>query len=566
MDGKCLWDEREPSPDLSQPVEVSPTGRFLRVRSTQYPEELGRSPWKVIYKALDSESGCQVSWHEISLNHIQSEDLPRLQEDLDELRSLRHDNLINWVDQWLSLPGNAMIFITELMPEGSLREYLQKIKAPRLKVLKLWVKQLLSALHYLHSRKPFPYVYGHLQPESLFYIPSSGKLKIGGLGKSAVLHCSHGQLHTRRYEYNSPESMQGEASPSADIYSLGMCVLEICTQSAPYDECKTPMSVKRRVITGHKPLVLDRIADEDVKEFIGLCLSPAEHRPTAESLLNHPFFNDAGNSGSRPVQLKAKCEGVSTHHNDTSTIEMEMMIPPTNGRSQRRIEFPFDLDTDTPEAVAEEMVEELHLPQELTPTLSKQISNHLAPIFYDSFGSSHGSSHDGHIDSREMVRLLANLDQIHSPASESRGSFANAFTSASKGSPMSSRSLSPMEAKAEPMQKKIANKVIPTVKLQEDESDTQPFSPNVPQSPRTTITLIKCGQENNEEDVRMLQTALLGLYPASLHANGVYGKKTEALVRRFQEERELDVTGVVTGELWTRICGEYRTRKAKGEM
>lgn len=179
MEEKCLWDDREPSPDLSQAVEVSPNGRFLRVSLTQYQEELGRSPWKVVYKALDSESGCQVSWHEVSLSHIRSEDLPRLQEDLDELRTLRHDNLINWLHQWMSLRGNAMVFITELIPEGSLREYLQKIKAPRLKVLKQWVKQLLSALHYLHSRKPFPYVYGHLQPENLFYIPSSGRLKIG---------------------------------------------------------------------------------------------------------------------------------------------------------------------------------------------------------------------------------------------------------------------------------------------------------------------------------------------------------------------------------------------------
>jgi len=565
MEETCLWDNREPSPDLSQTVEVSPNGRFLRVSLTQYQEELGRSPWKVVYKALDSESGCQVSWHEVSLSHIRGEDLPHLQEDLDELRTLRHDNLINWVHQWMSLRGNSMIFITELIPEGSLREYLQKIKAPRLKVLKLWVKQLLSALHYLHSRKPFPYVYGHLQPENLFYIPSSGRLKIGGLGRSAVLHSSHGQVYTRRYEYNSPEAMQGEPSPGVDIYSLGMCVLEICTQSAPYDECKTPMSVKRRVIAGHKPLALGRIVDEDVKEFIGLCLAPIEHRPAAEELLRHPFFNDTGEAGSRPVQLKAKCEGVSPHRNETFTIEMEMMIPPANGRSQRRIEFPFDLDTDTPDAVAEEMVEELHLPQELTPTLSRQISSHLGPIFYEPLSPSRDYYPDEdartrHIDAREMKQLLANLDQIHSPASESQGSFANALTSESKGSLMSSRSLSPMEAKTESVSKKVSQK-LPLVVNTQEESDM-----HVPQSPRTTITLIKCGHDNSDEDVRMLQTALLALYPTGLHTNGVYGKKTEALVRRFQEERELEVTGVVTTELWTRICGEYRLRKLRGEV
>jgi len=523
----------------------------------------------VVYKALDSESGCQVSWHEVSLCHIRSEDLPRIQEDLDEIRTLRHDNLINWVDQWVSLRGNAMVFITELIPEGSLREYLQKIKAPRLKVLKQWVKQLLNALLYLHSRKPFPYVYGHLQPENLFYIPGSGRLKIGGLGKSVVFHNGPGQVCTRRYEYSSPETLQGEHSPSADIYSLGMCVLEICTQSVPYDECKTPMAIKRRVITGHKPLALGRIVDEDVKEFIELCLAPREHRPTAEELLANPFFNDTGDSGSLPVQLTAKCDGISPQRSESSTIEVEMIIPPSNGRSQRRIEFPFDLDTDTPEGVAEEMVEELHLPQELTPTLSKQISSHLAPIFFDSQSPSHDSlpeEDQGHIDPKEMVKLLASLEHTHSPVSDSRSSFANTLTSASKGSLVSSRSLSPIEAKTEPAQKKGNRKAPLSVNTQRDDSDGQRMSPNVPQSPHTAITLIKYGHDNNEEDVRMLQTALLWIYPSGLHINGVYGKKTEAQVKRFQEERELEVTGVVTPDLWNRICGEYRTRKARGEV
>lgn len=568
MDEQCIWDERAPSPDQSQPVETSPNQRYIRVIPTQYSEELAKSPWKVVYRALDRESGCQVSWHEVSLTHIPSEDIPRLQEDLDEIRTLKHENLINWVDQWVSLRGNAMVFITELIPEGSLREYLQKIKAPRLKVLRQWTRQILNALHYLHSRRPFPYVYGHLQPENLFYIPSSGTLKIGGLGKSIVFHNYHGIVCNRRFEYISPEALQGEPSPSLDIYSLGMCILEICTHSAPYEECKTPLAVKRRAIAGHKPLVLERILDEDVKEFIEMCLAPAEHRPTAEALLQHAFFNDTEESRSRPVQLKAKCEGTSHPVSESSTIELEMIIPPANGRAQRRIEFPFDLDSDTPDAVAEEMVEELHLPHELTPTLSKQISTHLAPLMFESQSPTHDSHSEeeqgrGRIDAKEMMQLLAGLEQVHSPTSESRSSYANAFTSASKGSLMSSRSLSPIEAKTEPPQKKLAKKAPPKVSTQKEEPETSPL---VPQSPHTAITVIKTGQDNSEEDVRMLQTALLSIYPGSLHLNGIYGKKTEALVKRFQEERELDVTGVVTADLWMRICREHRMKKARADM
>ena len=57
---------------------------------------------------------------------------------------------------------------------------------------------------------------------------------------------------------------------------------------------------------GKLPDSLERVKDERVSEFIGLCLAPASVRPSAADLLTHPFLsaNDpADTTLKQPVDL-----------------------------------------------------------------------------------------------------------------------------------------------------------------------------------------------------------------------------------------------------------------------
>ena len=75
-------------------------------------------------------------------------------------------------------------------------------------------------------------------------------------------------------EFMSPEVFNENYGPKADVYSFGMCVLEMVTNHTPYRECNNPGAVYKKVIEGIYPRDLDRILDEDVKAFITLCISP----------------------------------------------------------------------------------------------------------------------------------------------------------------------------------------------------------------------------------------------------------------------------------------------------
>lgn len=85
----------------------------------------------------------------------------------------------------------------------------------------------------------------------------------------------------------APEIYDGDENygPSCDIYSLGMSVLEMSTQRTPYEECKNPAQVCKKVSAGILPASLDMILNEELKEFILKCLRKADERPTAAELL-----------------------------------------------------------------------------------------------------------------------------------------------------------------------------------------------------------------------------------------------------------------------------------------
>lgn len=92
---------------------------------------------------------------------------------------------------------------------------------------------------------------------------------------------------------NAPEIYDKKAlDTKADIYSLGMCLTEIITRSAPYAECKGVYSkIARLKMLGMPPLCLLRVKHPLALQFIHTCLrSDPDERPTADELLRHPFF------------------------------------------------------------------------------------------------------------------------------------------------------------------------------------------------------------------------------------------------------------------------------------
>lgn len=270
-------------------VEVDPTGRYGR-----YNEILGKGSSKTVYRAFDEHRGMEVAWNRVPVHDFLRSpgELERLYGEIHLLRSLRHRAVMRLHASWADAPRRAVCFVTELFTSGTLRQYRQRHRRVGAAAVRHWCRQILDGLAYLHARG---IIHRDLKCDNIFVNGSQGQVKIGDLGLAAVrrrqtasppyaAHC------VGTPEFMAPEVYAEDYDELADVYSFGMCVLEMVTLEYPYSECAHPVQIYKKVTSGIKPAALYKVKDPAVRRLIDKCLAPASRRPTAAELLNDPFL------------------------------------------------------------------------------------------------------------------------------------------------------------------------------------------------------------------------------------------------------------------------------------
>ncbi|XP_069823149.1 serine/threonine-protein kinase WNK2 isoform X4 [Dendropsophus ebraccatus] len=331
-------------------VSTSPDGRFLK-----FDIEIGRGSFKTVYKGLDTETWVEVAWCELQDRKLTKLERQRFKEEAEMLKGLQHPNIVRFYDFWEScLKGKkCIVLVTELMTSGTLKTYLKRFKVMKPKVLRSWCRQILKGLHFLHTRAP-PIIHRDLKCDNIFITGPTGSVKIGDLGLATLKRASFAKSVIGTPEFMAPEMYEEHYDESVDVYAFGMCMLEMATSEYPYSECQNAAQIYRKVTSGVKPASFEKVSDPEIKEIIGECICKnKEERYEIKDLLSHAFF--AEDTGVR-VELAEE------DHGRKSTIALRLWVedpkklkgkPKDNGA----IEFTFDLEKETPEDVAQEMVE-----------------------------------------------------------------------------------------------------------------------------------------------------------------------------------------------------------------
>ncbi|GAB4861564.1 hypothetical protein Ancab_036757 [Ancistrocladus abbreviatus] len=390
-------------------VEKDPTGRYVR-----FSEVLGKGAFKTVYKAFDEVDGIEVAWNRVKIDDVlqSPEGLEKLYSEVHLLKSLKHENIIKLYDSWVDNKKKTVNMITELFTSGNLRQYRMKHKNVDMKAVKNWARQILRGLVYLHSHSP-PIIHRDLKCDNIFINGNHGEVKIGDLGLATVMQQPTARSVIGTPEFMAPELYEEEYNELVDIYSFGMCMLEMVTFEYPYSECKNPAQIFKKVTSGIKPASLEKVQDSQVKEFIEKCLVPASERLPAKELLKDPFLQldnpkvpirdpvqmrnqltkresvpklrpdsmdidpeyklhamSSSTENSCPSPHDQSLELTKTHmknefrlrgrKTDDNSISLTLRIADSSGRV-KNIHFLFYLDTDTAESVAAEMVEQLEL-------------------------------------------------------------------------------------------------------------------------------------------------------------------------------------------------------------
>ncbi|KAJ8748578.1 hypothetical protein K2173_003479 [Erythroxylum novogranatense] len=390
-------------------VEKDPTGRYVR-----YHEVLGKGAFKTVYKAFDEVDGIEVAWNQVSIDDVLKtpEDLEKLYSEVHLLRSLKHENIIKLYNSWVDEKKKTVNMITELFTSGNLRQYRKKHRNVDMKAIKNWARQILRGLIYLHGHNP-PIIHRDLKCDNVFVNGNHGEVKIGDLGLATVMQQPTAKSVIGTPEFMAPELYEEEYNELVDIYSFGMCMLEMVTFEYPYCECNNPAQIFKKVTSGVKPASLNKVSDPQMKEFIEKCLAPASERLPASELLKDSFLQpensmepvrdplllpkkypgslSLSNSGPLSMDMDTDIEQICLSANDGSkndssnwpvlefqrahknnefrlrgeknddnSVSLTLRIADPSGRV-RNIHFLFYLDSDTALSVASEMVEQLEL-------------------------------------------------------------------------------------------------------------------------------------------------------------------------------------------------------------
>lgn len=188
------------------------------------------------------------------------------QQEVQILRKLEHPHLVTLIGVCLE----AWALVYEYLPNGSLQDCLfQKstIHSLNWKTRARIISEIASALLFLHSSIPGNIVHGDLKPENIL-LNSELLCKISDYGicrlvPEGTLRCPSFRQYTEpkgAFPYTDPEFRRtGILTPSSDIYSFGLIILQLLTGRTP---AELTTEVRKAVSYGNLASILDSSAGE----------------------------------------------------------------------------------------------------------------------------------------------------------------------------------------------------------------------------------------------------------------------------------------------------------------
>lgn len=333
-------DSGEETEEENEVIEESSDGRWAKRNKKVNQNDIPAIDHS--YVAMDTENGYEVVWNEIEISKKRCSKLsePTLKKIFTNLMNINHANIIKFHHYWEDIDKNnsrRIVFITEYMPSGSLKQFLRKAKKTdqpiKRPTWRRWCVQLLTALHYLHNCEP-PIIHRELSSDTVF-IQQSGLIKVGCIAPDIV----HTHVKTRDPKYMksieqfmAPELLESTVlvnnsyGPPVDIYSFGMIALEMFNIDLGGNgdtHQVTPELIEQ---------CINNLEDEKQQDFIRLCLkrNPNE-RPTAYQLLFHPLIFEFPS-----LKLLTAHKFVKTHLIESADFNFEYSISEYRNRLNAR--------------------------------------------------------------------------------------------------------------------------------------------------------------------------------------------------------------------------------------
>lgn len=328
---KCIRKSRMFSKLSPPPHSVnSPTAPTIRWRKG---EMIGCGAFGQVYMGMNLDSGELLAVKQVLIvaNNASKEKaqahIKELEEEVKLLKNLSHPNIVRYLGTVKE--EETLNILLEFVSGGSISSLLGKFGSFPEAVIRMYTKQLLLGLDYLHKNG---IMHRDIKGANIL-VDNRGCIKLADFGASkqvVELATVTGAKSMKGTPYwMAPEViLQTGHSFSADIWSVGCTIIEMATGKPPWSEQYQEVAALFHIgSTKSHPPIPDHLSAE-AKDFLLQCLQKEpELRPTACDLLQHPFVTRESLQ-SLPVAYPSSMENMRVP--PIPTDEKDMDISPSS--------------------------------------------------------------------------------------------------------------------------------------------------------------------------------------------------------------------------------------------
>ncbi len=228
------------------------------------------------------------------LRRLDRASLDLLQHDVETNLSLSHPHILTFKS--FEVYNETPYLVMPYMDKGSLGSRIQEERTLTEQEIALLLKQIGSALHYLHTRQP-AYLHQNTKPDNIL-VADDGTFRLADAGLSqrtrSALYRSVGVANAQQAAYAPPEQFtaQPTAKAASDIFSFGVTLYEMCTGQQPWLG-GGGLTLVQGAAVPYIPDTYSRV----LSNIVRACMEVAwEKRPSAEELeAEGDYFLQHGN-------------------------------------------------------------------------------------------------------------------------------------------------------------------------------------------------------------------------------------------------------------------------------
>ncbi|WOK99821.1 mitogen-activated protein kinase kinase kinase NPK1-like [Canna indica] len=281
-----------PPPPPSAEKDIAPPIRWRK------GELIGCGAFGHVYMGMNLDSGELLAVKQVLIGTTGASKekaqahVRELEEEVKLLKNLSHPNIVRYLGT--TREDETLNILLEFVPGGSISSLLGKFGSFPEAVIRMYTKQLLQGLEYLHRNG---IMHRDIKGANIL-VDNKGCIKLADFGASKQV-AKLATMNAAKSMKGTPYWMAPEVivqtghSFSADIWSVGCTVIEMATGKPPWSQQFQEVAALFHIgTTKSHPPIPEHLSSE-AKDFLLKCLQKEPNsRPSASDLLQHPFVTN----------------------------------------------------------------------------------------------------------------------------------------------------------------------------------------------------------------------------------------------------------------------------------